>query len=330
MKSITIIIPCYNEEEVLPLTYPRLKQVQSEIEERLRLHTYLLFINDGSTDGTEDYLNTLAARDESVQVLHFSRNFGHQAALTAGMRHSHTDYAAVIDADLQDPPEEIPNMLEMMILDDLAVVYGVRKVREGETGFKKWTAKMFYRFLNWMTERPFPVDTGDFRVMNRQVLDAFRSLPEHNKYIRGLISWMGFSQAPYYYDRKERAAGETKYTLSRMLKLAGDAIFYFSDKPLKLAIRLGFFSVTLGILLALWVILGKIFGFTYPESGWSSLMIAIIFFGGIQLITIGMLSKYTGVIFEEVKQRPEYIVANKLNFSNPEHNETEADTHQEV
>lgn len=330
MKSITIIVPCYNEEEVLPITYPRLKQVQSEIEERLRLRTVLLFINDGSSDKTSDYLDQIASEDKTVQVIHFSRNFGHQAALTAGMRNCQTDYAAVIDADLQDPPEEIPNMVEMMISQNLAVVYGVRKIRDGETGFKKWTAKAFYRFLNWMTERPFPVDTGDFRIVNRQVIDQFNELTEHNKYIRGLISWMGFPQAPYYYDRKERAAGETKYTLKRMLKLAGDAIFYFSYKPLKLATRLGFISVILGLLLALWVLCGKLFGFTYPESGWSSIMISIIFFGGIQLITIGMLSKYTGVIFDEVKRRPEYIIADRLNFSESSHKKDKDSSQPEV
>lgn len=313
-ESLTIIIPCYNEEEVLPITYPRVKKILDTLNVEELVAGKILFINDGSKDKTKEILNEIAEKDEDVQVLHFSRNFGHQAALTAGMRACYSDYAAVIDADLQDPPEEIPGMLKMMKTEGHDVVYGVRSKRDGETFFKKWSAKMFYRFLNYMTERPIPQDTGDFRILNRNVLDAFRNLPEHNKYIRGIISWMGFSQAPYYYHRKERAAGETKYSMSKMIRLATDAIQYFSYKPLKLATRLGFISVIIGLLLGLWVIFGKIFGFTYPESGWSSIMIAIIFFGGIQLITIGVLSKYVGVIFDEVKRRPEYIIAETKNL----------------
>ncbi|MDN4754910.1 glycosyltransferase family 2 protein [Porphyromonadaceae bacterium W3.11] len=313
-QSLTIIIPCYNEEEVLPLTYPRVRKMLDSMEEEDNIMGQITFINDGSHDRTTEILNEIAAKDPTVQVIHFSRNFGHQAALTAGMRMCYSDYAAVIDADLQDPPEEIPGMFRMMKNEGHAVVYGVREERDGETLFKKWTAKLFYRFLNSMTERPLPLDAGDFRIMNKKVLDAFRNLPEHNKYIRGIISWMGFPQAPYYYHRKERAAGETKYSLSKMMRLATDAIQYFSYKPLKLAIKLGFISVLIGLLLALWVILGKIFGFTYPESGWSSIMIVIIFFGGIQLITIGVLSKYVGVVFDEVKKRPEYIIAETKNM----------------
>lgn len=313
-ESLSVIIPCYNEEEVLPLTYPRVRAVLDELESSGSIVGRMLFINDGSSDRTHELLDTFASNDPSVQVLHLSRNFGHQAALTAGLRACFSDYAAVLDADLQDPPEVIPEMLAMMKEGGHAVVYGVRSKRDGESRFKKWTAKGFYRFLNWMTERPIPQDTGDFRIINRRVLDAFRSLPEHNKYIRGIISWMGFSQAPYYYHRHERAAGDTKYSLVKMVRLATDAIQYFSYKPLKLATRLGFLSVGIGLLLGLWVILGKVFGFTYPESGWSSIMIAIIFFGGIQLITIGVLSKYVGVIFDEVKQRPEYIIAESRNI----------------
>lgn len=312
-ESLTIIIPCYNEEEVLLITYQRVRKILTELEEE-HIFGRILFVNDGSSDRTPQILNELAIDDSSVQVLHFSRNFGHQAALTAGMRSCYSDYAVVIDADLQDPPEEIPEMLRILRENNYAVVYGVRKERDGETFFKKWTAKMFYRFLNRMTEYPLPLDTGDFRIMNKKVLDAFRGLPEHNKYIRGIISWMGFPQAPYYYHRRERAAGDTKYTLSKMMRLAVDAIQYFSYKPLKLAMRLGFISVIIGFLLGLWVILGKVFGFTYPESGWSSIMIVVIFFGGIQLITIGVLSKYVGVIFDEVKKRPEYIIAEGKNI----------------
>ncbi len=310
-ETLTVIIPCYNEEEVIEMSYRRLADIipmMSEIE------VSLLFVNDGSRDRTAEILNGIAEHDRRVKVLHFSRNFGHQAALTAGMRATSSDYAAVIDADLQDPPEIIPEMLRHLKSEGASVVYGVRKERDGETWFKKVTAKMFYRFLNYMSESRFPVDTGDFRVVDRKVVEVFNGLTEHNKYIRGLISWMGFKQCPYYYHRHERAAGETKYGLRKMLKLAFDAIYYFSLKPLKLATGLGFISVIVGILLGLWSFFGKLWGFTHPESGWTSIVTIIIFFGGVQLLTIGLLSRYVGVIFDEVKKRPEYIIARSVNM----------------
>ncbi|MDO5036222.1 MAG: glycosyltransferase family 2 protein [Porphyromonas sp.] len=308
-KTLTIIIPCYNEEEVLPLCYERVSAMLTGLKEHEGVESWMLFVNDGSKDRTPQLLHRYAQEDSRIQVVHLSRNFGHQVAVTAGMRHCKTEYAAIIDADMQDPPEVIPEMWRKMLEEDVAVVYGVRRQRDGETWMKKWTAKVFYRFLNSMTDHPFPVDTGDFRLINQQVLRAFNALPEHNKYVRGIISWLGFPQAPLYYDRQERAAGSTKYTLGRMIGLAMDALQYFSKKPLRVATRLGFISVGIGVLLALWVLLGKIFGFTYPASGWSSIMIVVIFFGGLQLLTIGVMSKYIEVIFDEVKGRPEYVVA---------------------
>lgn len=314
-KTLTVIIPCYNEEEVLPLCYDRVKAVLTEMSHTESLRGQILFVNDGSVDRTPQILEELAARDpETVQVIHFSRNFGHQPALTAGMNFCRSDFAVAMDADLQDPPEVIPDMYRLMQESGVAVVYGMREKREGETWFKKAGAKAFYRILNAMSEVPIPVDTGDFRMINREVLDAFRALPEHNKYIRGLISWLGFKQAPFVYRRKPRLAGETKYPLKKMLTLAFNAMQHFSHRPLKLAIRLGNTSVILALLLGLWVLFGKIFGFTHPEAGWSSIVFLIAFFAGIQLICIGMLGRYIALIFDEVKERPQYIVARTLNL----------------
>ena len=313
--TLTVIIPCFNEEQVLPACYDRVTAMLDGLEHSDGVKGYILFVNDGSRDKTALILNDFARRDPGrVQVIHLSRNFGHQPALTAGMRYCITDCAVSMDADLQDPPEVIPDMYRMMREKGVDVVYGVRETREGETWFKKATAKAFYRILNRMSEVPLPVDTGDFRLMDKSVLDAFRSLPEHNKYIRGLISWLGFTQAPIVYRRKARFAGKTKYSLSQMVALALNAMQHFSHKPLKLAMGLGYTTVLLALMLGLWVLLGKLFGFTHPETGWSSIVFFIAFFAGIQLISLGMLSSYVSLIFDEVKDRPEYVIARFLNL----------------
>ncbi len=316
--TLTVIIPCFNEEQVLPACYARVKSMLEGMRADFGVEGFVLFVNDGSRDRTPFILNDLAKKDPgTVQVIHLSRNFGHQPALTAGMRYCHTDFAVSMDADLQDPPEVIPEMYRRMRDSEVDVVYGVRSERQGETWFKKASAKAFYRILNMMSEVPLPVDTGDFRMMDKSVLDAFRSLPEHNKYIRGLISWLGFTQAPLEYRREARFAGKTKYSLSQMVSLAVNAMQHFSHKPLKLAMSLGYITVLLAVLLGLWVILGKVFGFTHPEAGWSSIVFFIAFFAGIQLISLGMLSSYVSLIFDEVKERPEYIVARTLNLPDP-------------
>ncbi|MDO4771614.1 glycosyltransferase family 2 protein [Porphyromonas sp.] len=321
-ETLTVIVPCYNEEDVLEITCQRLSELMAQMPD---FEVSILFVNDGSKDATASILNRIARQDDRMQVIHFSRNFGHQSALTAGMNYVDSDYIAVIDADLQDPPEIIPDMLKHLKDIQANVVYGVRRVRADETWFKKATAKIFYRLLNYLSESPFPVDTGDFRVMDRKVIGVFKALPEHNKYIRGLISWMGFEQVPYYYDRHERAAGKSKYGLRKMLKLAFDAILYFSHKPLKVASGLGFASVFIGLLLGLWIFFGKFLGFTHPETGWTSIVTIVIFFGGVQLITIGLMSRYIGVIFDEVKRRPEYIVAQTINLKKPNDTKQEND-----
>lgn len=314
MQTLTVIIPCYNEEPVVDAAYVRVRAVLDLMERDCGVWGTLLFVNDGSSDGTAQMLNARAEEDERVQVVHLSRNFGHQAALSAGISFCHSDYAVVMDADLQDPPEVIPEMWRLMQEHGVDVVYGVRRERKGEAWFKRATAKVFYRVLNEMSDFHIPVDTGDFRLMNREVLDAFRQLPEHNKYIRGLISWMGFTQMPYEYNRQARVAGETKYSLGGMVSLALNAMQYFSNKPLRLAMSLGYIAVLLAVLLGLWVFLGKLLGFTHPETGWSSIIVVLTFFAGVQLICLGMLSNYVATIFDEVKRRPEYIVARTINI----------------
>lgn len=210
-------------------------------------------------------------------------------------------------------PELIPDILALSEREGANSVYCVRRSREKETLFKRLSARLFYRTMNRMSEVQFPLDTGDFRLIDRKIMDQFKRLPEHGKYIRGLISWIGFKQVPFYYERKARVAGETKYPLSKMLRFASNALLYFSKKPLRLASSLGFLAVIVGLLLALWTLLGKICGFSHAETGWSSIMTAIIFFGGVQLLTIGVLGQYIGVLFDEIKNRPEYIIDERRN-----------------
>ena len=310
MEKVAGIVPCYNEEAVLRESYRRTKAALAHVSNP----TEIMFINDGSRDRTRALLDEIAVADPSVKVIHFSRNFGHQPAVTAGIHHCDADWAIIIDADMQDPPELIPDILALREKEQANVVYCVRLSRDGESRFKLLTAKWFYRLFNSMSEVHFPLDTGDFRLIDRKVMNEFSRFSEHGKYIRGLISWIGFKQVPFYYERKARIAGETKYPLRKMLSFASNAMLYFSKKPLKLATGLGFLSVLVGIILAVWFTLGKIYGFSNAEVGWTSIMTSIIFFGGVQLLTVGVLGQYVGILFDEIKARPEYIVDEKRNF----------------
>jgi len=309
MKTLSVIVPCYNEEAVITDTYQRLKKVLSTLDNNSKI----IFINDGSSDSTRKILSRIAAMDLSVKVIHFSRNFGHQKAVAAGIHNCNSDLAIIIDADLQDPPELIPDILALQERENANVVYCVRRNRTGESKFKLLSAKIFYRSLNKLSEVQFPLDTGDFRLIDASVIREFIRFNEKSKYIRGIISWIGFKQVPFYYEREARLAGETKYPLKKMISFASTALFYFSKKPLLMAITLGFFAVVLGIILAIWYILGKIIGYTNAETGWTSIMIIIIFFGGIQLLTVGVLGQYIGILFDEVKNRPEYIIDEIVN-----------------
>ena len=305
MDTLSLIVPCFNEAEVIESSYARFSKVLDGLTE---VKSEIIFINDGSTDQTAALLSAIALKDNRVTVLHFSRNFGHQPAVTAGIHHCKSDFAVIMDADLQDPPEIIPDLLETQKREQASVVYCVRKKRDGERYMKLLTSKLFYRFLNRLSEVPFPLDTGDFRLIDKNVINEFNRFREKSKYIRGIISWVGFKQVPFYYQREARFAGETKYPLRKMLHFAGTAMLYFSKKPLKLAISLGFIAVMVGIIYAIWIIIGKLYGYTNAATGWSSIILLVIFFGGVQLLTVGVLGQYIGIIFDEVKDRPEYIV----------------------
>ncbi|MDR0505893.1 MAG: glycosyltransferase family 2 protein [Dysgonamonadaceae bacterium] len=312
MQTLSIIVPCYNEESVIEACYARIKSAINKLD----MKSQIIFINDGSYDRTDSILSSIADADSQVTVIGFSRNFGHQAAVCAGINHCRSDIAIIIDADLQDPPELIPDLIRHKEETQANVVYCVRKTRTGENRFKLWSAKFFYRTLNRLSEVKFPLDTGDFRLIDSKVIHEFNSLKERGKYIRGLISWVGFKQVPFYYEREIRYAGKTKYPLRKMIFFGSNALLYFSKKPLQIAISLGFTVMLIGVLMAIWYIFGRIFGYTNAESGWTSIMIAIIFFGGIQLLTIGVLGQYIGILFDEVKERPEYIIEKIQNENN--------------
>jgi dolichol-phosphate mannosyltransferase len=305
---LSVIVPCFNEERAISESYSRISSVLSA----KGLNWELIFVNDGSSDQSAQILDHIAEGDHRVIILHLSRNFGHQAAVSAGLKECKGDFAVILDADMQDPPEYIPDMLQLAQYQNAEVVYGVRRQRTGETWFKKMTAKLYYRIINSISEVPLPLDTGDFRLISRRVIDEFSSLREKNKYIRGLISWLGFKQIPFPYDRDSRFAGDSHYSLSKMIAFATRGITYFSKKPLLIATNLGLFCVLIGLGLIVYVFVSKYY-FHQVVTGWASLLITIVFFGGIQLISIGLLGQYLGSIFDEVKDRPEYIIDKKTN-----------------
>lgn len=273
----------------------------------------IIFVNDGSKDRTLEILEEIAENDKDVKVISFSRNFGHQCAVTAGIKYVTGDAIVIIDADLQDPPECILDMIKLWE-DGNDVIYGKRKTREGESKFKLLTAKMFYRILNELSDVEIPKDTGDFRLVDRKVVDVINSMPEHNKFLRGLFSWVGFKQIPYEYERKERFAGKTKYPLKKMLRLASDGIIGFSSKPLKLVGTLGIMTILVSIIIFVYALTSYIFNLNHLSAGWTSLMIVITFFSGVQLISIWIMSEYVGRIYDESKRRPQYIIDKKINI----------------
>lgn len=305
---LSVVVPMYFEEEVVQECYKRLRDV---LHNKYRYE--LIFVNDGSTDKTLPLLEEIAAADKCVKVVSFARNFGHQAAVTAGIAKAQGDALVIIDADLQDPPELIPDMVELW-QQGHEVVYAKRKKRKGESKFKLITAKFFYRFLDAMTDIQIPTDTGDFRLIDRKVAEVFKTMPERNRFIRGMVSWIGFSQIPIEYERDERFAGETKYPLKKMLKFASDGIVSFSVKPLRLVLLLGFIATFIAFLLFLYAVLGKIFFPAATSGGWASLMATIAFFGGVQLLSLGIVGEYIARIYEESKDRPLYIVAKEINM----------------
>ncbi len=310
MSTISVVVPMYNEEEVIMETYKRLKAVMDETGEKYEL----IFVNDGSRDKTRDLAAAICYKDKNVKLIDFARNFGHQVAISAGMDNSSGDAVVVIDADLQDPPEVIPQMIAKW-REGFDVVYGKRLKREGDSFFKKFTAKIFYRTLNKLTDTEIPVDTGDFRLIDRKVCDALKNnISEKNRYVRGIISWLGFKSAPVEFVREKRFAGTTKYPLKKMLKFASDAIMSFSLKPLKLATYLGVgISIASFIYMVVLIIL-KLCGVLSTVLGWTSIVAISLFFNGLILMILGILGSYIGRIYEEVKGRPLYVIQDKINF----------------
>lgn len=298
----SIIIPMFNEEAVIQETYRRIKKVMGTTGEPYEL----LFVNDGSTDNCAQMIEEYSYWDESVKLIDLSRNFGHQIAITAGMDYALGDAVVIIDADLQDPPELILDMITEW-QQGYEVVFAKRIKRRGESLFKKWTARAFYRVLRYSTDISIPVDTGDFRLIDRKVCDELKRLPEKNRFVRGLVSWVGFRQKAIEYERDERLAGETKYPLKRMLKLSLDGITSFSYKPLKLAGYLGALLSASGFLYLMYVLYLVLFT-DEAVKGWASMIGITLTFNGFVLIMLGILGEYVGRIYDESKGRPLYIV----------------------
>ena len=310
MKKISVVIPMYFEEEVVSECYNRTKKILNSLN---NYEHEIVFVNDGSKDKTLEILANIAKNDMCVKILSFSRNFGHQAAVTAGLKYTTGDAVVIMDADLQDPPEVIIEMIELWEHGN-EVIYAKRKSRDGESRFKLFTAKMFYKILNGLSDVDIPKDTGDFRLADRKVVDVINSLPEHNKFLRGLFSWVGFKQTPLEYERKQRFAGKTKYPLKKMLKLASDGIISFSTKPLKILGAVGLISVSVSIIILIYALISYIFNLNQLTAGWTSIMVTVTFLGGIQLLSIWLISEYIGKIYDESKGRPEYIIDQKINI----------------
>jgi polyisoprenyl-phosphate glycosyltransferase len=305
---ISVVLPCYNEEDVLDKAYQRLTAVLTSLGSDYEL----VFVNDGSSDGTATILDGLAVKDPHVRVLHFSRNFGQQFAVTAGFDHASGDCVLLMDADLQDPPELIPDMYRLW-QQGHDIVYGQRTSREGESNLKKVTSQWFYRTLNALSDVNMPLDTGDFRLVDRRAVDAFNSMREPDRYVRGMVSWVGFDQRALAYKRDARAAGQTKWNYAKLSLLAADGIMSFSLAPLRFVLFIGFAIVGLAILGGLFAVFNRLFTDNWV-SGWTGLFFAIMFMGGVQLMVLGVIGEYVGRIYMSGKDRPLYIVKRKVGF----------------
>jgi glycosyltransferase involved in cell wall biosynthesis len=302
--ALSIVVPCYNEEACLDQLHAR---VSSAARAAVGDDYEIVFINDGSRDASWPAMQRLSAADPHLVAINLSRNHGHQLALTAGLDLCAGEQILIIDADLQDPPELLTDMRATMVREGADVVYAVRRKREGETLFKKLTAAGFYRVLDRVTDTPIPLDTGDFRLMSRRALDAFLSLPEQARFIRGMVAWVGFRQVPFPYDRAERLAGETNYPLGKMVRLAFDAVTGFSTAPLRFASHVGLVLTGVTSLVLLYVIASFFMGSTV--QGWTSTMLVVLFLGAVQMFVLGMIGEYLGRLYVESKRRPLYLVA---------------------
>jgi len=301
---LSVVIPCYNEEACLRELHRR---VSAAAREAAGASHEIVLINDGSRDESWQVMQELATRDSRVVAINLSRNHGHQLALTAGLDLCCGERILIIDADLQDPPELLGPMMAEMDRAQADVVYAVRRARSGETAFKKATAKLFYRLLDKLTDVDIPLDTGDFRLMSRRALDAFLSLPEQARFIRGMVSWVGFRQIPFPYDRQERFSGSTKYPLRKMIAFALDAVTGFSTAPLRLASHIGLWLVLASVLLLVYIAFGFFTG--SAVAGWTSTMLVVVVLGAVQMFVLGMIGEYLGRLYIESKRRPLYIVS---------------------
>ncbi len=303
MTALSIVIPCFNEQDCLPELHRRLtlaaRQAAGEDYE-------ILLINDGSRDSSWVVMRRLASEDPRLVAINLSRNHGHQLALTAGLDLCRGQAILIIDADLQDPPELLPAMLDTMRREDADVVYGVRRSRSGETAFKRATAHGFYRLLSRATEIDIPLDTGDFRLMSRRALEALLAMPEQSRFIRGMVAWIGFRQVPFAYHREQRFAGRTKYPLGRMMRFAFDALTGFSSAPLKLASHAGLALSLSSLLILAYITWAWLAGRSI--QGWTSLMFVVVVLGAVQMFVLALMGEYIGRLYNEVKRRPLYIV----------------------
>jgi len=309
LTLLSIIVPCFNEEPVVREAH---RSLLATLETNHEGSFELVYVDDGSRDGTLKILSELQQADHRVRVIALSRNFGHQIAVTAGLEHAAGDAVVVIDADLQDPPDVILEMLDRW-RQGVDVAYGVRSEREGETAFKLWTAKAFYRFINRLSDVAIPLDTGDFRLMDREVVNALLAMPERDRFVRGMVAWVGFRQEPVHYRRAARLAGETKYPLKKMLRFATDGILSFSLVPLRLAVYMGFLAAGLALLGIFYALALRLFTDVWV-TGWTLLFIGMLFLGGVQLLFLGVMGEYLGRIYGEVKRRPLYLVKERLGF----------------
>jgi len=298
----SIVVPIYNEEGSLPVLYERMVKVMDSTGEAWEL----VLVDDGSQDQSADMIRTLVKQDSRVRQVILARNFGHQIAVTAGLDHTRGDAIVIIDADLQDPPEVILDLIEKW-REGFEVVYAVRETREGETLFKLWTARLFYRLINKITSMKIPVDTGDFRLIDRKVVNVLNQMREHHRFLRGMSVWVGFKQTGVKYKRAARYAGETHYPLKKMVKLATTAITGFSFFPLQAATYLGFIASGISIITIPVVVTMRLLG-NQQFLGQASTLISVLFLGGVQLIFLGVLGEYIGRIYDEVRNRPLYIV----------------------
>lgn len=311
-QTLSIVVPCYNEAEVIDATLTRLLAVSDMLQD---MRTEIICVDDGSHDATLLKLQDWCARDDRIHAISLSRNFGHQLAATAGLQEASGDAIVLIDADLQDPPEMIPDMLARW-REGFDVVYAVRDTRAGESLFKRWSASLFYRLLDRLSDVRIPLDTGDFRLMSRRVVDILNQMPEKDRFLRGMVSWVGMHQTPIHYQRPERQAGTTKYSLMKMLRLAADGLFSFSMRPLQVSIGLGMLTAGLALIGIIYAMAMRLFTHNWV-TGWTALMISVLFMGGIQLLCIGIMGEYIGRIYRTSKDRPLYLVKSRHGTPRP-------------